>query len=162
MLVFATLFWFFTLGRNYSVVLRFASLDVKRTVVRQGWATSARLLWRCDWIYLELIRINYASPSSGEAYRDQQLTPNFELWAEFFCVSTCFHRITTLKSCLRLSVPRKKKSSWFRQYQSYSSEWYMIGKVFTSTTPWKPKNFILLRKNVLTWVFLLSCFVNIF
>ena len=33
----------------------------------------------------------YASPSSGEAYRDRQLTPNFELWVEMVCVPTCFH-----------------------------------------------------------------------
>ena len=35
---------------------------------------------------------SYASPSSGEAYRDRQLTTNFELWVEIFCVPTCFHR----------------------------------------------------------------------
>ena len=34
---------------------------------------------------------NYASPTSGEAYRDRRLTTNFELWVEIFCVSTCFH-----------------------------------------------------------------------
>ena len=33
----------------------------------------------------------YASPSSGEAYRDRRLTTNFELWVEIFCVPTCFH-----------------------------------------------------------------------
>ena len=32
------------------------------------------------------------------------------------------------------------------QYQSYSSNWYINGKVFTSTMEWKPKNLILLRK----------------
>ena len=34
----------------------------------------------------------YASPSSGEAYRDRQLTTNFEFWVEIFCVPTCFHK----------------------------------------------------------------------
>ena len=34
---------------------------------------------------------NYASPSSGEAYRDRRLTTNFELWVEIFCVPTSFH-----------------------------------------------------------------------
>ena len=29
---------------------------------------------------------NYASPTSGEAYRDRRLTTNFELWVEIFCV----------------------------------------------------------------------------
>ena len=28
----------------------------------------------------------YVSPSSGDVYRDRQLTPNFELWVEIFCV----------------------------------------------------------------------------
>ena len=34
---------------------------------------------------------NYASPTSGEAYRNRRLTTNFELWVEIFCVPTCFH-----------------------------------------------------------------------
>ena len=34
----------------------------------------------------------YASPTSGEAYRDRQLTTNFEFWVEIFCVPTCFHK----------------------------------------------------------------------
>ena len=38
--------------------------------------------------YTHLLFI-YASPSSGEAYSDRQLTPNFELWVEFFFV--CRH-----------------------------------------------------------------------
>ena len=33
----------------------------------------------------------YASPSSGEAYRDRRLTINFELRVEVFCMPTCFH-----------------------------------------------------------------------
>ena len=41
----------------------------------------------------------YASPSSGEAYRDRRLTTNFELWVEIFCVSTCFH-MRIPKPCL--------------------------------------------------------------
>ena len=80
---------------------------------------------------------HYASPSSGEAYRDRRLTTNFELWVEFFCVPTCFH-VRIPKPCL--SVPRKNKSSWLRQYQSYIGNWYINGKVFTSTTIWKAKN----------------------
>ena len=42
---------------------------------------------------------NYASPSSGEAYRDRRLTTNFELWVEIFCVPTCFH-MRIPKPCL--------------------------------------------------------------
>ena len=39
----------------------------------------------------------------------------------------------------RVSVRREKKSSWLRLYQSYISNWYVNGKLFTSTTAWKPK-----------------------
>ena len=59
---------------------------------------------------------SYASPTSGEAYRDWRLTTNFELWVEIFCVSTCFH-VRIPKPCLSvcpsvcLSAPREKKSS---------------------------------------------------
>ena len=41
----------------------------------------------------------YASPTSGEAYRDRRLTTNFEHWVEIFCVSTCFH-VKIPKPCL--------------------------------------------------------------
>ena len=144
---------------------------------------------------------HYASPTSGEAYRDRRLTTNFELWVEIFCVPTCFHMRNPKPFCLsvRLSVclsvcphpekryhhtfvnisptlvtdtsmewssrvlhhgnpemwnffkkfeideiefcpypefpyAEKKKSPWLRQYQSYISNWYVNGKVFTSTT----------------------------
>ena len=40
----------------------------------------------------------------------------------------------------------KKKSPWLRQYQSYISNWYVNGKVFTSTTTWDPKNLIFFSK----------------
>ena len=55
-----------------------------------------------------------------------------------------------LSVCLsvRLSIcpyPEKRNQPWLRQYQSYISKWYINGKVFTSTTPWKPKN--LKKKN---------------
>ena len=90
---------------------------------------------------------NYASPTSGEAYRDWRLTTNFELWVEIFCVPTCFH-MRIPKPCLsvRLSSPREKISSYLRQYQSYISNWYINGKVFTSTTPWEPENLIFFSK----------------
>ena len=88
----------------------------------------------------------YASPSSGEAYRDWQLTTNFEFWVEIFCVPTCFYmRISkpclSVRPSVNLSVPREKKLPWLRQYQSYISNWYINWKVFTSTTAWKPKNY---------------------
>ena len=48
----------------------------------------------------------------------------------------------------RVSVCRKKKSPWLRQYQSYISNWYVNGKVFTSTTTWEPKNLIFFSKKL--------------
>ena len=59
----------------------------------------------------------YASPSSGEAYRDRQLTTNFEFWVEIFCVPTCFH-VKIPKPCLsvRLSIcpyPEKRNHHSF-------------------------------------------------
>ena len=48
---------------------------------------------------------------------------------------------------VHLSVPREKKSPWLRQYQSYISDWYINGKVFTSTKTWKLKKFILFFKS---------------
>ena len=104
--------------------------------------------------FLKSSQAHYASPSSGEAYRDRQLTTNFEFWVEIFCVPTCFH-MRIPKPCLsvrlsvrpsvHLSVPREKKLPWLRQYQSYISNWYINGKVFTSTTAWKPQNLIFLK-----------------
>ena len=46
----------------------------------------------------------------------------------------------------RVSVCREKKTPWLRQYQSYISNWYVNGKVFTSTTTWEPKNLIFFWK----------------
>ena len=40
----------------------------------------------------------------------------------------------------------QKKSPWLRQYQSYISNWYVNGKVFTSTTTWESKNSIFFSK----------------
>ena len=45
----------------------------------------------------------YASPTSGEAYRDQRLTTNFELWVEIFGVPTCFH-MRIPKPCLSVCL----------------------------------------------------------
>ena len=53
--------------------------------------------------------INYASSSSGEAYRNQQLTTNFELWVEIFCVPTCFH-MRIPKPCLSVCPYPEKRS----------------------------------------------------
>ena len=46
----------------------------------------------------------------------------------------------------------RKKTPWLRQYQPYISNWYVNGKVFTSTTAWEPKNLIFFFKKVWNWI----------
>ena len=50
----------------------------------------------------------------------------------------------------RVSVRREKKSPWLCQYQSCISNWYINGKVFTSTTTWEPIFFFV--KKVWNWI----------
>ena len=45
-----------------------------------------------------------------------------------------------------LTFDEELKSTQLRQYQSYISNWHINGKVFTSTTPWEPKNLIFYSK----------------
>ena len=62
-------------------------------------------------VFLATSNLCYASPSSGDAYCDQQLTPNFEIAVKIFCVPLCFH-MRIPKSCMSvcLSISDKKKS----------------------------------------------------
>ena len=52
----------------------------------------------------------YASPSSGEAYRDRQITSNFELWVEIFLCADMFpcEDSKTVSVCLYVRAPRKE------------------------------------------------------
>ena len=54
----------------------------------------------------------------------------------------------------RVSLCRETKSPWLCQYQSYISNWYVNGKVFTSTTTWEPINLIFFFKKVRNWIWL--------
>ena len=56
---------------------------------------------------LRMMCSHYASPSLGEAYSDRQLTLDFELWVENFCVPTCFH-VRILKTFLSVRTPSKE------------------------------------------------------
>ena len=61
-------------------------------------------------------------------------------------------------SILRLSVCREKKSPWLCWYQSYISNWYINGKIFTSTTTWEPKICIFFQKSLkLNLTCILTC-----
>ena len=62
---------------------------------------------------------------------------NPEMWIFFQKVRNWQNWILSVP---RVSVRREKKTPWLRQYQSYIGYWYVNGKVFSSTTPWKPKN----------------------
>ena len=53
----------------------------------------------------------HASPSSGDAYSNRQLTPNYELWDKIFCVPTCFH-VRISKSCV-CPYPEKRNHPSF-------------------------------------------------
>ena len=67
---------------------------------------------------------NYASPSSGEAYRDRRLSINFELWVEIFCVPTCFH-IRIPNPCLSVCPSVK---IWFFFQKSSKFEFWLLTK----------------------------------
>ena len=102
----------------------------------------------------------YASPSFGDAYyaaySDWQLTLNFELSVETFCVSTCFHiaiyiiiYIYIYDGSEILSVcpylEKRNRLCFINVSPTLVANWYINGKVFTSTTAWKTKRMIFLN-----------------
>ena len=121
---------------------------------------------------------SYASPSSGDAYSDPLVTPNFEHFVEIFCVPTCFP-MRIQKSCLSVRTPRKEIYPPFKKVEI---EFWLVLKCwnhpsFVNISPtlvidtsmemfsWVPTtawNLKIDLKKMLTLVFLLSCFVNIF
>ena len=48
----------------------------------------------------------------------------------------------SVRLSVHLSVPREKKPPYLRQYKSYIGNWYINGKVFTSTTTWVTKKIV--------------------
>ena len=71
----------------------------------QLWSLHAHFMFQ----HVCSIGLHYASPSSGEAYRDRQLTTNFEFWVEIFCVPTCFH-MRIPKPCLSICPYPEKRN----------------------------------------------------
>ena len=67
---------------------------------------------------------------------------NPEMWN--FYKSSKLTRLNSVRTP-SFRMPRKK-SPWLCQYQSYISNWYVNGKVFTSTTTWEPNNLIFFSK----------------
>ena len=82
-------------------------------------------------------------PVPGEAYMDWRLTINFELWVEIFCVPTCFH-MRIPNQCLSVCPHPEKRNhhSFVNMSLTLVHNWFINGKVFTCTTPWKPQNLI--------------------
>ena len=50
-----------------------------------------------------------------------------------------------------LTFDKELKSTQLRQYQPYIGNWYINGKVFTNTTPWKPKIWFFFSKKFEFW-----------
>ena len=54
--------------------------------------------------------------------------------------------IDEIEFCPYPEFPYAEKRNQY-QYQSYVSNWYVNGKVFTSTTTWEPRNLIFFQKS---------------
>ena len=96
---------------------------------------------------LTLSNHNYASPTSGEAYRDRRLTTNFELWVEFFCVPTCFH-MRIPKTCLSVCLYPDKRNhhSFVNISPTLVIDTSMERFSRVPTTHGNPKNVIFFKK----------------
>ena len=92
-----------------------------------------------SWNHLSFVNISptLVIDTSMERYSRVLHHGNPEMW-KFFKK----FEIDEIEFCPYPEFPyaEKKKSPWLRQYQSYISNWYVNGKVFTSTTTWEPKN----------------------
>ena len=97
------------------------------------------LYWTFICIFLPAI-MHARLPGRHIVIDSQLLILSFD-WKFFVCRHVSMWEFQN-RVCL--SVHREKKSPWLCQYQSYISNRYINGKVFTSTTAWKPKNLILL------------------
>ena len=82
---------FLTNGENFPIQL--IEIDIFCITIQKNYY----------WLQKHFFDHYYASPSSGEAYRDRRLTSNFELWVEIFCVPTCFH-VRIPKPCLSVCL----------------------------------------------------------
>ena len=64
-------------------------LFLHKPVLGLYWQVSKVTFWLFEWVINSCTYCYYASPTSGEAYRNRRLTTNFELWVEIFFV--CRH-----------------------------------------------------------------------
>ena len=94
-----------------------------------------------SWNHISFVNISPTLVNDTSMERSSRVLHhgNPEMW-KFFKK----FEINEIEFCPYPEFPyaEKKKTSWLRQYQSYISNWYVNGKVFTSTTTWEPKNLI--------------------
>ena len=98
---------------------------------------------------------HYASPTSGEAYRDRRLTTNFEFWVEIFCVPTCFH-VRIPKPCLsvRPSVrPSVCPSVCPHPEKRYHHRFVNISPTLMIDTSMERSSRVLHHGNLKIWIF---------
>ena len=85
----------------------------------------------------------YASPTSGEAYRDRWLTTNFELWVEIFCVPTCFH----------VRIPKPRLSVCPHPEKRYHHSFVNISPTLVIDTSMERSSRVLHHGNPKIWIF---------
>ena len=85
----------------------------------------------------------YASPTSGEAYRDRRLTTNFELWVEIFCVPTCFH----------VRIPKPRLSVCPHPKKRYHHNFVNISPTLVIDTSMERSSRVLHHGNPKIWFF---------
>ena len=106
-----------------------------------------------SWNHLSFVNISPTLVIDASIERSSRVLQhgNPKMWIFFQKVRNWRNWIMSVP---RVSVCREKKSPWLRQYQSYISNWYVNGKVFTSTTTWEPRNLIFFFKKVRNWIWL--------
>ena len=97
------------------------------------------------------MRFYYASPSSGEAYRNRRLTTNFELWVEIFCVPTCFH-MRIPKPCLSV-CPSVCPSVRPYPEERNPPSFFNVSPTLVIDTSMERSSWVLQHRNPKIWLF---------
>ena len=145
----------FTLADGYSRHVEFAQ-NAQPQFSSLYWKELINILWMCIYVFKKYI----CTIKSIDAYRRPAAFGPYEVWIahDVYCrheemkhklipfwywkelsniLWTCVH----VSNVLKVYTGTIKSDNWhLRQYQSYISNWYINGKVFTSTTAWKPKS----------------------
>ena len=88
-----------------------------------------------SWNHLSFVNISPTLVIDASMERSSRVLHhgNPKIWFFFFFFKKVWNWILSVP---RLSVRQEKKSPRLCWYQSYISNWYVNGKVFTSTTTW--------------------------